>query len=382
SVTSGYNYPPLNNTQDSQVVNVTRTPSPTLIQAGLLILELGRYELFYETVWQPKYSAVRYTNGVPEEFAVPMSQWLQKNGYQVLPVVVKAAMALAGYDDFEKVAAIYGLQFLPPDILAYFSNVGEVNFVDFHAVMVHYASTLKGKVLTSTTVTQVDRNGDSPVVSYVSSTDGTLQTQTCSHVVLAFPPLIEALTGPSALDKPTNNSGIHIPDLSSDEQAVFSKVGMTAYLSGAITAKSVPVNTTYSQLPPKNIGQPILATKSFPNSDVLTTYSWGPSNPYGRSNFTADKAIPLLKQTYSHIDFGAAANTTNVRVDIKDEDIREFRAWDYFPRFQPEDLKAGIYNKFNKVQGYKKTYWVSGLNSFELVEFAIRGGKDIAKTFF
>ena len=231
--------------------------------------------------------------------------------------------------------------------------------------------------------TTVDRRGKTPVVSYVKAGSAKVTTQPCSHVVLAFPPLIEALTGSPLPNKPTNNSGVDI-DLSPDERFVFSKVGMNPYLSGAITAPNVPVNTTYSQLPTRNIGQPVLATKSFPNSDVLTTYSWGPFKPYGRSNFTADQAREILKRTYAAVDFGAASGVPgmSVRVKIKDEDFREFRAWDYFPRFQPDDLAQGIYKRFNNVQGYKNTYWVSGLNSFELVEYALRAGKEIVGTFF
>ncbi|KAJ8095860.1 hypothetical protein AAF712_007716 [Marasmius tenuissimus] len=384
SVTSGYNYPPISLPNDNNtVVNVTRTPTPTAEQAAVVVLELAKYKLFWETVWQPKYSAIRYTNGVPKEFTVPMGQWLKSEGYQVLPIVIRQALALAGYDDLDKTPTIYGLQFLPPDILAYFCNVGQVNFIDFHAVMEYYAKGIHGKLLTSTTVTQLDRSGDTPIVSYVAAGSTEVKTQTCSHVVLAFPPLIEALTGTQPPNKPTNNSGVDI-QLSSEEEFVFSRVGMTPYLSGAITAPKVPVNTKYSQLPTRNIGQPILATKSFDNSDVLTTYSWGPFDPYGRSDFTAEQAREILKQTYAAVDFGAASGVpgTSIRIEIKDEDFREFRAWDYFPRFQSEDLAGGIYDKFNEIQGYKKTYWVSGLNSFELVEYALRAGKEIVGTFF
>ncbi|KAF9254773.1 FAD/NAD(P)-binding domain-containing protein [Marasmius fiardii PR-910] len=382
SVTSGYNYPPLGQLPTKSVVNLTKTPEPSDEQKEVLVEEIGRYNTFWETEFRPSYSQMRYPNGVPKEFSVPMSQWLASNGYQVLPIVARQAMALAGYDDLNRTATIYGLQFLTPDQLAYFANVGIVNFVDFHAVMVHYASSVKGKILKSTTVTKVDRSKDRPIVSYVTSNSGKIHTQTCSHIINAFPPLLEALTGPKDISQPTNNSGIGI-DLSDSELAVFSKVGMTVYLSSAVSMPNVPVNTTYSQLPTQDIGQPILATKSFADSPILTTYSWGGWKAYGRNEVSLGEARKVMLDTFNAIDFSAAAGVSGpIRAGAKEEDVREFRQWDYFPRFQPEDLADGIYERYNAVQGYKKTYWASGLNGFELVEHAVRAGKEIVATFF
>ncbi|KAG7096104.1 hypothetical protein E1B28_006780 [Marasmius oreades] len=388
SVTSGYSYPPLQLPVGKQtVVNLTKTPAPTDVQKSLLTQELERYNSFWETQYKPSYTPMRYPNGVPQEFTVPMNQWLASNGYQVLPVIMRQGLALAGYDDLNRTATLYGLQFFTPDQLAYFANVGVVNFVDFHAVMVHYASSLKkAQILRKTTVTKVDRSKDLPVVSYVTAGSRKVRTQTCSHLINAFPPLLEALTGPSDLSKPTNNSGIGI-DLSDSERAIFSKVGMTVYLSSAVSMPNVPVNTTYSQLPTQDIGQPILSTKSFADSPILTTYSWGPFKPYGRNEVSLKEARKVMLETYNAVDFSAASDVSpsgqsEIRAKAKDEDIREFRQWDYFPRFQPEDLAQGIYEKYNAIQGYNKTYWASGLNSFELVEHAVRAGKEIVGSFF
>ncbi|KAJ8089722.1 hypothetical protein PM082_014990 [Marasmius tenuissimus] len=384
SVTSGYNYPPLElPTSGQDSVPLTRTPSLTEQQIGLMRQEIVKYVTFWRTEFQPKHSTIRYTNGIPLELSVPMSEWLSSNGYQVLPVVMRQGLALAGYDDLDKTAAVYGLQYFTPDILAYFANTGVVNFVDFYAVMAHYASTLKGQILRDTTVTKVDRSGDAPVVSYVTKGSTGVQTTTCSRLILAIPPLIEALTEPNNISQPTSRSGIAM-DLSDAERNVFSKVGMTSYISGAVRMPDVPVNITYSQLPTRDVGQPILATKCFVESSILTTYSWGPFKAYGRSDISLEEARRLLIETYSALDFGPAASGStgeSIRVTIKDEDIRDFKEWDYFPRFQPADIADGIYDRYNALQGYKSTYWASGLNSFELVEFALRSGREIVDTY-
>ena len=60
----------------------------------------------------------------------------------------------------------------------------------------------------------------------------------------------------------------------------------------------------------------------------------------------------------------------------------DFRAWDYFPHFDKDQLDNGYYEKFNSLQGYMGTYYASGLNGFETVEFAVRAGKDVANSYF
>ena len=35
-----------------------------------------------------------------------MGQWLKNEGYQVLPVVIRQALALAGYDDLDRTATV------------------------------------------------------------------------------------------------------------------------------------------------------------------------------------------------------------------------------------------------------------------------------------
>ncbi|THU82669.1 FAD/NAD(P)-binding domain-containing protein [Dendrothele bispora CBS 962.96] len=383
-VTSGWNYPPLPVPIDPEtVVNVTQTPVPTEQQIELLEEELERYIGFWESEFLP-FSAIRYTNGVPPDFAVPIGQWLSENGFQILPTVMMQGLSLFGYGDLNHTATIYALQYFTPDIIGYFSNVVEINIIDFHAVMVHYASSIQGPIYTSTTVTKIDRSGPASTVTYVKG--GSSQTQECSKVVMAFPPLLEALTPPPYSGPPTNNSGIDI-SLTPSEQAVFSKVGITAYWSGAISMPQVSFNNTFSQLPTEPIVEPVLATRIFPGSDVVSTYSWGPFQPFGRSNVSLEQARELLLQTYSVVDFSPAngnGSTTSAHapVPVTDQDVREFRVWDYFPRFQSGDLANGIYEDYNALQGQADTYWISALNGFESVEFAVRAGKEIVATFF
>lgn len=67
---------------------------------------------------------------------------------------------------------------------------------------------------------------------------------------------------------------------------------------------------------------------------------------------------------------------------VTDRDVLGFQQNDYFPHFDSEQLRQGWYDKFNALQGKQKTFYASGLNGFETVEFALRAGLDIVDSYF
>jgi hypothetical protein len=191
-------------------------------------------------------------------------------------------------------------------------------------------------------------------------------------------------------------------DISSDEETVFMPVGITQYWSGAVRV-ATPDGIAFvgflretllgviSQflgdniLPaaefipwlPEAAGEPVAMLRLFNESDIATTYSWGAY----KSNQTLDQAKTLLKQTLSKINKDPR-NASAVPIPITDADVKDFQQWDYFPHYDTAQLNEGYYAKFNQLQGNNNTFYVSGLNGFETVEFAIRAGEDIVNTYF
>lgn len=111
-------------------------------------------------------------------------------------------------------------------------------------------------------------------------------------------------------------------------------------------------------------------------SDIATTWSWGNGTTYS-------VAKTLLKETLSRINKDPT-NTTAAAKTVTDQDVLGFQQNDYFPHFGTAELKGGWYEKFSAVQGAgrSKTYFASGLNGFETVEFAVRAGIDIVESYF
>ncbi|KAI0799681.1 FAD/NAD-P-binding domain-containing protein [Irpex lacteus] len=335
--------------------NVTRMPNVTATQTALIAAEYARYVAEWAVEFALLYTSPRYTHGVPHSLTVPMSQWLSTHDYVALPTVMEAGMVPYGYGDITQTPAVYMLQYFTPDVLGAFLGITPGYIVDFHKVFVHYSTSVRGPVHVNATVTRIDRSTSTPIITY-----GSNATQVCSDVVLAFAPTLANL---HAIDMP----------LTSNETAVFSKVGITAYWSSATSTK-IAYPYFYQQSPPQPLSAPVGFLRVFNDSPVATTYSWGPIG----SNLSIDDVTRLLVSTLTAVQTGAGIPDPTVTTD----DVKAIRQWDYFPHFNTTDLGSGTYAKYNALQGELHTYYSSGLNGFETVEFAIRAGKDLVQSFF
>lgn len=186
---------------------------------------------------------------------------------------------------------------------------------------------------------------------------------------MAFPPTLSSLQG----------AGL---DLSEDELEVFSPVGTHSFYSGAVRL-STPHSMTFGAasahpgLPPDATGDPVVFTKLHTDLDIAITSSWGPY----RGVLTRDQAYMRLKNTLSA--FNKDPRHDNVTAGaVSDDDILAFQDNEYFPHYDPQQLREGYYELFEALQGQQKTYYASGFNMFELVEYALRAGQDVAKRFF
>jgi len=263
-----------------------------------------------------------------------------------------------GYGDVTETPAIYMLQYFKPEVLSAFVGAAQSYIVDFHKVFVHYSTSVKGPIHRNATVTHIDRASATPTVTYTTSSGSS--TQRCSKVVLAFAPTIENL---QAVDM----------SLTSNETQVFSDIDITAYWSAAVATK-ITYPYFYQQSPPQPRGEPVGFLRVFNASNIATTYSWAPIG----STISLDEATNLLTTTLTKVQAGAGIPNSTVTK----QDVKAIRQWDYFPHFNTTHLAEGLYDKYNALQGQQNTYFSSGLNGFETVEFAIRAGKDLVATYF
>jgi hypothetical protein len=244
--------------------------------------------------------------------------------------------------------------------------------MDFHKMFLEWSeSQLCGTTIkTSAEVRCIDRSGENPMIKYTEPCGDFYEwhKQECSSIIFAFPPNIENL----------ERAGL---DITKEEYDVFANVSTIQYYSSAVEFElpfgvSYIANTTSPALPPPNDGEPVAILRLNEQSNVSVAWSWGPYEFQ-----TEDAARRLLVESLSEINKDPR-NVNETATPLIDSDVKAFRKWDYFPHFDSQPLRDGAYHKFNCLQGHKKSYWASGLNGMEIVEWAIRGGQDVVESYF
>ncbi|CAN9111702.1 unnamed protein product [Alternaria alternata] len=313
-------------------------------------------------------------NGVPDEFTVSGAEWFRQNNFTALPILLVNPVALYGYGDINIVPALYILQYFAPDILTAFVGLHSVYYMDFHKMFVEYAKNqlCKTPIHTSSEVRCVDRSGDHPILTYTTPAPNgsyvTWEKQECSSVIFAFPPNMDNL----------ERIGV---DLTEQEHDTFANITTHQYYSSAVELE-LPFGVSYiaesanDTVPPPNDGEPVAVLHLSRESNVSVAWSWGPYEFQ-----TEDAARNLLVESLSELNKDPR-NATEPSQPFCEDDVKAFKKWDYFPHFEGNALSSGAYSKLNKLQGQKKTYYASGLSGMEIVEWAIRGGRDVADTYF
>lgn len=169
--------------------------------------------------------------------------------------------------------------------------------------------------------------------------------------------------------------------MTEEEYNVFANVSTIQYYSSAVEFElpfgvSYIASTSSPALPPPNAGEPVAVLRLNEQSNVSVAWSWGPYEFQ-----TEEAARRLLIESLSDINKDPR-NVNETATPITDSDVKAFKKWDYFPHFDGQPLRDGAYSKFNRLQGHKKSYWASGLNGMEIVEWAIRGGQDVVESYF
>ncbi|KAF1956436.1 FAD/NAD(P)-binding domain-containing protein [Byssothecium circinans] len=349
-------------------------PLPTLSPQfrQLLASEVPRYVQLWNRDFAP-ISTTGYKKGVPESLTVSGSEWFRTNNFTALPIALVNAVALYGYGDTRRVPALYILQYFTPDLLTGFLGQHNVYYTDFHKIWVEWVKkkACKTQINLSHEVRCIDRSGNKPVIKYTKPYGNFIRwgKQECDSLIFAFPPTIENL----------ERAGL---DITEDEHEVFQNVGVENYFSSAVELE-LPFGVSYIAkssapgVPPLSNGEPVAVLRLSAQSNVSTSWSWGPYREFQAES----TARNLLNTTLSTINKDPR-NATASAQPLCPAEIKAFKKWDYFPHFDTQPLRDGAYAKFNRLQGCNKSFWASGLNGMEIVEWAIRAGQDVVDSYY
>ncbi|MEU9450827.1 alpha/beta fold hydrolase [Streptomyces sp. NPDC048277] len=152
-------------------------------------------------------------------------------------------------------------------------------------------------------------------------------------------------------------------DATEEERALAARIRSNAYHTTVATAAGLP-GSAFHFLEQHNdsrtaTGHCVAYHHRYPDSDVHTFYSYGdPEDVPERLREDIAALGGRLKEVHLH------------------------RAWAFMPYFGSEDLRAGVLDRFEAMQGRHHTYYAGGLPSFELVECVVAQAQELARRHF
>jgi glycine/D-amino acid oxidase-like deaminating enzyme len=282
-----------------------------------------------------------------QALAAPLAQWLAEHGLESMAASFGTGYTAAGYgyldDDvpalyFVKYAEMTGLLSSKPELLGHpgaFTVVG-----GFATLWRRVAEELKD-VRCGVRVESVQRH------------EGGVRVDTDSGPVEADDLVLAA----------TLDSILPVLDATEEERDLAGRIRCNAYHTTLATASGLPEDAFYflegHTASREATGHCVSYHHRYPGSDVRTFYS------YGRP----EEVTALLPDDVAKL--GGRLEEVHLR-----------RAWSFMPHFGSADLRDGVLDRLDALQGRSHTYYVGGLPAFELIECTVAHAQDLARRHF
>jgi len=157
---------------------------------------------------------------------------------------------------------------------------------------------------------------------------------------------------------------IQFMDVSEEEKDLFSKIEYSNYYVTLFKAKGFDKTVFIrDHVHPSMLGRTVAICRRHPETNVLMGYQitpWEAKPGEVLENFKEDV----------------------VQLGGKIEEIIVQKQWRYFPRVKTENLKHNFYQRLDKLQGQKGTYYIGAIMNFETVENTIDFAKKLVKNYF
>ncbi|KAL5339208.1 hypothetical protein BJX70DRAFT_397981 [Aspergillus crustosus] len=340
----------------------TSLTSPT-ISPGL-VEEVARYRAQWQKEYKPFASSL-YTNGVPDSLTASTSEWFSIGNYPLLQAQFIRLLTAWGYGDAEEVPILYALSILTPDSFAATASV-----VDFHEVLVRWSQQLAStRIRLASKIHYIDRTTDPITIHYTIPSEDPPSPQPCSDLILAFPPTLEFLHG----------AGL---DLTPAESTLFSHVKTSNYFSTAVQLSHIPPLSSFSvasSSPATSVdfsGEPVFVQSMYNDSDIAIAYSLASeTQSMGEVREISVEVLSRINRDPGHEGQEA--------IPVGEDDIRTVQHYpEHYPHVDSEVLREGWYEEFRGIQGVNRTFYTSGLNRVEHVEYAILAARDLVEEYF
>jgi len=314
-------------------------------------------------------TGIRYANyleqpgmqNVPPALTPPLSDWLHSHGMDDLRPMFDYICTNFGYGPVDVIPAAYLLRFID------FGNMLEMLSVDlgfrswprnFHE---GYQSLWEGvagqlpDVRLGVEIEGVTRHPDEadPVQVRIAGKSEPLGFE---HVIIAC-----------CLDPSIGNL---VRDLEEKQLALFCSIKTQPYSTTVCRIHGLPrISLGAIPLPPQ--GHTYCFIKNWDQGEGAAFYIMN------RDGLTDEQLFANLRS-----DMASLSTLDGEKIEVRVNEIVHHENWKYFPHVLTDDLAAGFYDSFERMQGDNATYFTGGLLGFETVGCTMRYSEGLVQRFF
>ncbi|MET9633261.1 cytochrome P450 [Lentzea sp. NPDC006480] len=281
--------------------------------------------------------------------ATPVREWLAEHGLESMAESLGTGYTAAGYGYlagdlpalyFVKYAEMTGLLSARPQLLGHpgsFTIVG-----GFKGLWEKVAAGLSD-VRCGVTITSINRDPDKSTGGVLVRTD---QGDVVADDLVLTVPISQLLD---------------VIDASPDEVDLARRVRVMDYYTTVVSATGLPESAFF--LLDAEPGHAVSFHHRYPESDVYAVYS------YGAPDLDGDDIVRIFRDDVERM--GGVMGEVHAQ-----------RRWKFLPHFGSEDIRDGVYDRIEHMQGRNHTYHAGSLPSYELVECTMAYSKSLVRRHF
>ena len=305
---------------------------------------------------------------LPDEVLVTFQEWLAANDLSVLEPLFWVPITTMGYGFLDEIPAVYALKFMSPGTflpiflraLPQMQGEGEMlervvpwpkKFVDgFQRLWERVSWQLDVRL--NVTIHEVQRDGQTIRIDF--------EQQGRSHsdvVTLRDERSFDALVLACPLDVATD-----FMKLEPEEAKVFSRIRFNSYVVSSYSLKA-PIEQIHGQavafVPPGTLGEPWAIAQVWKGESHLVQF-------FNR----VDPARPD-EEVFESVRDANLEVLAKIPAEVDEDETWTLDRWPYFQHYGVQDLRDGVLDDLQNLQGTQATWYAGGGSHFELVESAM-----------
>lgn len=309
------------------------------------------------------------------ELCVSFSQWLSNNRLEELGRLFEIPITSFGYGNLDEIPAPYALRYMSPMTLVagLLSGMKLSRFLPglllarrfkygFQRFWEKVAWDLNVRL--NVKVKEIKRSDDGITVTYthpvqiIGDQVSHSEDQTrFDYLIIACPLLKEKLE--------------KMMELTEEEAWLQSKTKFIPYAVASFEIADLILKERLAfHLPLPPLGQPMIISQPHPDNELMAFYARLPS---------VEPTEADERRLREHVERYVNAFGGRIKTD---DDWHSYDAWLYFKHVSVEEFRAGYYDRWEKIQGDNRTFYVGGLFDFDYVEGIVRYSRSLIEKHF